>query len=196
MLKGAGVFAALGVYSVARMGSVDAHVNVATGSGSRYIRPPGAVDDERFAARCVRCHKCGENCSNDCIRFVGAEGSQADRGTPYIVPREKGCVLCMKCNTGCPSGALEPVDPDHERIWEVVDMGRAALDRNICNSYQGYVCGVCIRACPLEGLALSADLWEKPLLDTDYCVGCGLCEQACFHMPQAIRVKAPSGEVA
>ena len=189
-LKGMGVLAALGLFTHARLGKVDSHVDVATGDGTRYLRPPGAVAEADFASRCVRCHKCAEDCSNRCIRLVGAEGPAEARGTPYIVPREKGCTLCMRCNQGCPSGALEPVDPDGERIWEQVAMGKAAIDTNICHSHNGYVCGVCIRACPLQGLALAADLWEVPVLDPEYCVGCGLCEQACFHMPQAIRVTA------
>ena len=188
-LKSAAVIGSLALFARVRVGGLDGYVEAATQNGNAYIRPPGAVDEEEFVRRCIRCHKCGENCTNSCIRFVGAEGPAEARGTPYIVPREKACVLCMKCNNNCPSGALQFVDADHPALWEVVHMGTAELDKNICNSYQGYICGVCIRACPIGDLALSADLWEKPLLNPDYCVGCGLCEQSCFHMPQALRIR-------
>ncbi len=40
-----------------------------------------------------------------------------------------------------------------------------------------------------RSLALKAGMWEKPIFDPAYCTGCGLCEQACLHMPQAIRVR-------
>ena len=189
LLKSGAAVAGLAIFARLQIGSAEHHVQAATAGGTRFLRPPGAVEEAEFLRRCIRCHKCGENCSNSCIRFVGPEGPPEARGTPYIVPREKACILCGKCNNNCPSGALQPVEPEHERIWEAVDMGTAELDRNICHSYQGYVCGICVRACPLEGKALRADLWEKPLLDPDYCVGCGLCEQACVHMPQAIRIR-------
>ena len=47
---------------------------------------------------------------------------------------------------------------------------------------------VCYRACPLPGKAMTISLLEQPTIHADKCVGCGLCEQACIHMPQAIRV--------
>ncbi len=189
VLKSAGVVLALGLVSRARFGQVAGHVDRATSGGRLFLRPPGAVDESEFASRCVRCHKCGEGCSNSCIRYVDSEGAVETRGTPYIVPREKGCMLCMKCNNVCPSGALKKVPAKHPRLWELVNMGKARIDKNICHSENGYICGVCIRACPLRGKALSAGMWEKPVLNADHCVGCGLCEQACLHMPQAIRVQ-------
>ena len=188
-LKGAGVVGALFLFLRARLGRAPGHVEIATASGTQFIRPPGAVREEEFIRRCIRCHKCGENCTNACIKFVGPEGPAEARGTPYIVPREKACILCTRCNNNCPSGALQPIDPEHPRIWEVAEMGKATIDENICHSFQGYICGVCVRACPLGGKALIAGMWEKPILDDAYCVGCGLCEQSCFHMPQAIRVR-------
>ena len=67
-------------------------------------------------------------------------------------------------------------------------MGIAEVDPNICYSFNGASCGACVRACPFQGVALRAGLWEKPIIDPDKCVGCGLCERSCVHYPQAIRV--------
>ena len=36
--------------------------------------------------------------------------------------------------------------------------------------------------------ALGRSLFEQPFVHAEHCVGCGLCEAACVHMPQAIRV--------
>jgi len=188
VLKGTAVLAGLAAFSRLQTGYQDRSLEAATSRGTLFLRPPGAVDEAEFVRRCIRCHRCGENCPNACIRFTGPEGPPDARGTPYIVPREKGCILCGKCANNCPSGALQPFDAGHPRIWEAVSMGAASVDTNICHSYQGYVCGICIRACPLEGKALRAGLWERPVMDPAFCVGCGLCEQSCVHLPQAIRV--------
>lgn len=190
LLETLGVVGALVAWVRARAGAADDHVTIATRGGTAFLRPPGAISEAEFVARCIRCHKCGENCTSGCIRFVGPEGPPEARGTPYIVPREKACILCMRCNNHCPSGALQPIDPEHAALPAVLKMGTAELDRNLCHSYNGYICGICVRACPLEGVALKAGPWERPELDTAACVGCGLCEQACVHMPQALRVRA------
>lgn len=189
VLKGAGVVTALAVYSRAQAGSAPEHHQIATQKGQSYIRPPGAIDEAEFVKRCIRCHKCGENCPNDVIRFVGPEGPPEARGTPYLVPREKGCILCQTCNNGCPSGALRPVDPEAYPPPPHMKMGVAELDPNLCHSNHGYICGICIRACPYEGVAMTAGPWESPQINEEACVGCGLCEQACVHMPQAIRIR-------
>ena len=151
----------------------------------KWLRPPGAVAEAELLARCIRCNQCAEVCENDCIQFPS--GSAAD-GTPVIRPREKACILCMKCNHACPTGALQPIASDPLIIQEKVHMGTAHVDKNICNSYNGGVCGVCVRACPFTGEALKAGMWERPIVDESKCVGCGLCESSCIVYPQAIRV--------
>jgi ferredoxin-type protein NapG len=150
-----------------------------------YVRPPGALVEKDFITKCIRCNQCAEVCENDCIQFVSGGGAD---GTPMINPRKKACILCMKCTNACPTGALTPILDDGEAILKSVRMGTAVVDKNICNSYNNAICGACIRSCQFPEIALKTGMRERPIVDPDKCVGCGLCENACIVYPQAIRV--------
>ena len=151
------------------------------------MRPPGALAEERFLGSCVRCFKCGNICPNSAIRFMGPEYGPAAMDTPYILPREQACMLCMKCTQVCPTDALQKIADDPREILARVRMGKAVVDENLCYSYNGRTCGVCYRACPYPDVALKVKLFEQPVV-LDKCVGCGLCERVCIHIPQAIRI--------
>lgn len=153
----------------------------------RFLRPPGAVSENDFAATCIRCGKCGEVCPNRCIKYFGLENGLESLDTPYIVPREKACILCMKCGDVCPSGALQKIIRNAEEIVGKVKMGKARVDPRLCLSFQGKTCGVCYRACPLQDVAIRIGMLEQPHVLKD-CVGCGLCERSCIQIPQAIRI--------
>lgn len=81
-----------------------------------------------------------------------------------------------------------PFGGDREGWKAGVNMGKAYVNEGMCFSFNGRTCGACYRACPLAGEAIRIGLFETPHVDRDVCVGCGLCEQACLHLPQAIRV--------
>jgi MauM/NapG family ferredoxin protein len=178
------------------------------GAPMACLRPPGALPEKDFLSTCIRCGRCIDSCPNRCIlAFTHAAGEElcmppgpGQLNTPVIFPRRQACMLCngvnadeLLCTRSCPSGALRPTRKDAESIRIGVKMGIAEVDKHLCYSFNGASCGACVRACPFEGGALQAGLWEKPMVDEDLCVGCGLCERACIRYPQAIRVRPLRG---
>ncbi len=164
------------------------------------LRPPGAVPEADFVGQCIRCMRCVEACPNNAIISLDDSSDPRLRKTPVIKARRQACMLCqgvegeyLKCTHACPSGALQPIRNDPQEIREHVSMGTAVIDRDLCHSYNGWTCGTCGRACPLPGEALTIGMWERPEVNADACIGCGLCERACILYPQAIRVKPRGG---
>ena len=152
------------------------------------LRPPGALAEDDFLDTCTRCFKCANACPNDCIKVHGLQAGLSKAFTPYIKARERGCILCGECADACPTGALKPFIATRDGWTAGVAMGTARVNKSMCYSYHGRTCGACYQACPLAGKAIKIGVFETPHVQIEHCVGCGLCEQACLHLPQAIRV--------
>jgi ferredoxin-type protein NapG len=163
-------------------------------SRHKPLRPPGARRESEFLQDCIACGQCANVCPNKCITLSGLDHGIANLGTPVINPRAQACVLCMACTQVCPTQALEKLDPTDEGV-RAVKMGLAFVSEELCYSFSGRTCGVCYRACPLPGEAMTLGIFEQPHVHIEHCIGCGLCEQACVQMPQAIRV-VPFAELA
>ena len=161
------------------------------------IRPPGALAEEDFNARCIKCGQCVDACPYDTLALATAE-SGIPIGTPYFIPRETPCYMCedIPCVPVCPTGALDHALDD----IDAARMGLAVIDIENCLSWQGLRCEICFRECPLQGQAITVEHHPRriskhamfvPLVHSDACTGCGICEKACPTQKAAIRVLQP-----
>ncbi len=163
---------------------------------AQVIRPPGALPEEDFLGACIRCGLCVRDCPYD-ILFLGEVGEQVPTGTPYFIARTGPCEMCVDipCVKACPTNAL-----DHG-LTEIEEsrMGLAVVvDQESCIAFHGLRCEVCFNICPIRGRAITLDMQHNarsgkhalfiPVVHSDACTGCGLCERACILDEAAIKV--------
>lgn len=136
------------------------------------LRPPGAVSEEYFTGKCIRCGRCVEICPYRCVLPLGLE-SGVSSGTPIVDVEQRPCYLCMKCVEICPSGALEKIAQEKSR------MGLAIVDTHSCVSWKDEtLCRTCYSVCPFQDQAIRLEQF-RPVVDERYCTGCGICTHAC-----------------
>lgn len=164
-----------------------------------YLRPPGAEDEERFLSLCIRCGLCVDACPYDTLKLASLT-DLAQNGTPFFEAREIPCYLCddIPCIRECPTNALDNKYLKKEKGIFEVKIGTAVVDTANCIAYWGLRCEACYRACPLIDKALKVETKHNertgkhaliiPVVDNDYCVGCGKCERACVTEKAAITI--------
>jgi len=175
-------------------------------SAPLILRPPGALREEDFLKTCIKCGLCVEACPYDTLRLA-APGDDNPLGTPFFVPKEIPCYMCedIPCVPVCPTGALDSASVQSLKggkpTWDIrkIDIGTAGVDVKSCIAYWGIQCDACYRSCPLldEAIYLEYEKNErtgkhaflKPVVNSDVCTGCGLCERACVTEKPAIFVQ-------
>ena len=178
------------------------------------LRPPGAIAEEDFLKACIKCGLCAEACQNrDSNKDketgkarpgtlqMAKGGDHRMIGTPFFIPTEVPCYMCedIPCVPVCPSGALDQLSVSNEKGELDIDksrMGLAVVHKESCIAFWGIQCDACYRACPLLDEAITLEYQKNartgkhafllPIVHSDVCTGCGLCEAACVTEEPAI----------
>jgi polyferredoxin len=130
----------------------------------RVIRPPGALAEEQFLQRCIKCGQCMRVCPTNVIQPGGIDGGLENLWTPVLNNRigSSGCQLnCVACGQVCPTSALRPIKLSEKLgIGEFakigpIKLGTAFLDRPRCLPWaMDRPCIVCEENCPVSPKAI------------------------------------------
>jgi polyferredoxin/Pyruvate/2-oxoacid:ferredoxin oxidoreductase delta subunit len=135
------------------------------------IRPPGALAEADFLARCIKCSQCMRICPTHVIRPAGMQSGFEGLWTPMLDFRvgTSGCQHnCVACSHVCPTAALRPLRVD-ERLGSgpfaaagPLRLGMAFVDRGRCLPWaMGTPCIVCQENCPVSPKAIfTRGLWQ------------------------------------
>ncbi len=176
-------------------------------SSDFVLRPPGAIEENSFQKACIKCGACVLACPYDTLKVSDLK-ENAFIGTPYFKPREIPCYMCTDaiCTQSCPTEALDLkklIKKDSENIIENIDinkakMGLAVINKETCIAFWGVQCDACHRACPIIDKAITLEYTKNertgkhayaiPVINSDSCTGCGVCEHACITEKSAVRI--------
>lgn len=168
----------------------------------RLIRPPGSLEEEEFLARCIRCGQCMKVCPTNAIQPTLFESGVEGIWSPVLVMRAGYCEYdCVLCGQVCPTGAIWKLTEAEKtgkskdgsgKKSKPVKIGTAFYDHGRCLPWAMDIpCIVCEEFCPTSPKAIwvlneqvtksdgSVITVQRPRVDVDRCVGCGVCENVC-----------------
>lgn len=159
-------------------------------ASERLIRPPGALPEEQFLKKCVKCGECMKVCPTNALQPVLSEAGPEGIWTPKLDPKIGYCdYYCSLCTQVCPTGAIKELTIEEKNELKI---GTAWVNRNRCIPWKfGDPCIVCEEHCPVSPKAIKFQKIEvlhldgivktpiAPIIDLDQCTGCGICENKC-----------------
>jgi ferredoxin len=156
----------------------------------KLIRPPGALKEEEFLKRCIKCGECMKVCITNGLQPTFLEAGFEGIWSPVLIPKIGYCEYrCTLCGQVCPTGAIRKM-PEEEKVK--VKVGLAMIDKSRCLPYSHSTpCIVCEEVCPTPEKAVWFEkakvrdrqgrviIIQQPRVDLDLCIGCGICETKC-----------------
>lgn len=70
---------------------------------------------------------------------------------------------------------------------ECPSMAKAKINTKECMPYSGPECGACRGSCPIPNTLIWSN--EKPSINQETCIGCGLCREACITSPKSVDIR-------
>lgn len=154
------------------------------------LRPPGALWEDEFLDRCVRCGACLKVCITNGLQPALWEAGLEGMMSPVLVPRLGYCEYhCTLCGQVCPTGAIAELSPAEKKT---VKLGTAVFDLSLCKPWaRGEFCIMCEEVCPVSDKAIKVreavvkNQFDEeievlqPYVVEHLCVGCGQCEFVC-----------------
>jgi len=159
------------------------------------IRPPAALPEMDFLARCSRCGECMAACPTNTLQPIWLEAGFIGLFSPGLNLRRSYCSPeCRICGEVCPTDAIRKLSPD-ERIW--AKTGTAVIFRRKCLAWeQQKSCMVCDEVCPCKAVEFRKEPGNRvpvPQVSEEKCVGCGYCEHFCPVQNQSAIEVMPMG---
>lgn len=184
-----GVFAAGAVLTAVLKRTMRVTLEKTRGAFLRF-RPPGAVPEAEFLARCTRCGACVRVCPtrllvplediHDATAFQTPTLNFEPKSTEERVFCDENCTSCTQV---CPTAALKPVKKEEKKS---VRLAQCEFDYELCRRYYQRECSICIQTCPfgaLEEVWSEATYSKIPSVNPSLCTGCGKCAAFCPGEP-------------
>ncbi|MFC1880497.1 4Fe-4S binding protein [Thermodesulfobacteriota bacterium] len=139
--------------------------NLAGNWNPALVRPPGAIPEQEFLSRCIKCGQCMRICPTNVIHPAGLEGGLEGLWTPVLNFRigTSGCQFnCIACGHLCPTAAIRPLSLDERKGLGKfagpgpITIGTAFIDRGRCLPWaMDRPCIVCQENCPVSPKAIT-----------------------------------------
>lgn len=172
-----------GVVSAAMLGIIPV-----IGRWFERLRPPGALQEDKFLSSCIKCGQCVQVCPVNAIKLADLDEGFGV-GVPYIDARAQACDFScdgLQCVLACPTGALA-----HELDYPAdTRMGFARVARpEKCLAINGEGFKGLARGPDYDGLLRydDVDRWN-PIKVADYPYDLELCDLCVRQCPIEIRI--------
>ena len=148
---------------------------------SAPLRPPWALAEAAFVARCDGCAACIEACPGQILK-------QDSAGYPRVDFGRGECDFCGACVDTCSPRALSR--GYGERPWSLT----AFVDRGACLAGHQVACRRCADPCADGALRIRPRVggFSVPEIDVGRCSGCGACFPVCPVQAISLRVAEES----
>lgn len=150
---------------------------------AKTVIPPGGKSAVQFLSKCTACNACVSICPTRVLVPSGFENSLLGFQKIKMDFDKANCSYeCNACLSVCPTGAISyfPLE-----LKQKIKIGSSKLDKEKCIPYaQEKDCAACHEQCPTG--AITMEKYKSvygPVINQDYCIGCGSCQYACPVLP-------------